>query len=354
VLERTDTPLAELTTLRLGGPAARLLEAREEAELIAAVGEADAAGRPLLLLAGGSNLVISDDGFPGDVIAIRTRGIQRRERGGDRVQLEVAAGESWDALVATAVADGLAGIECLSGIPGSTGATPIQNVGAYGQEVAETIVAVRAWDREAGTRVELGPADCGFAYRASAFKHSDRHLILSVVFELERSPLAAPIRYPELARAIGVEPGETPPLGGVREAVLGLRRGKGMVVDRADPDSVSAGSFFTNPIFSEREFDALKGRVAVRLGDGVQPPAWPAPEGGLKSSAAWLIERAGFGRGYGEGRAGISSKHTLALVNRGDATTAELLTVAREIRDGVEDAFGVRLRAEPTLVGAEL
>jgi UDP-N-acetylmuramate dehydrogenase len=350
---RAEIPLAELTTLRLGGPAERLLEAGEEGELLEAVASADREGRPLLLLAGGSNLVIADAGFRGDVVAVRTRGV-RFEPHGERVRVEAAAGEPWDELVARCIAEGLAGLECLSGIPGSTGATPIQNVGAYGQEVAETLVAVRAWDREAGRRVELGPSECGFSYRDSAFKRSDRHLLLSVVFELERSPMSLPVRYPELGRGIGVELGERAPLEAVRDAVLALRRSKGMVVDPADPDSVSAGSFFTNPILDEEQFARLRGRVAARLGANVQPPSWPSPDGGLKSSAAWLIERAGFERGYGAGRAGISAKHTLALVNRGGATTAELLALAREIRDGVEDAFGVRLRPEPTLIGAEL
>jgi UDP-N-acetylmuramate dehydrogenase len=248
----------------------------------------------------------------------------------------------------------LAGVECLSGIPGSTGATPIQNVGAYGQDVSETVVSVSAYDRRLKTIVELEPAQCGFGYRTSAFKGSDRYVVLRVSFALERSPLARGIRYAELARTLGVEPGGRPSLAATREAVLELRRGKGMVIDPADPDSVSAGSFFLNPILSREAFASVQRRAAQRLGEEVRVPVWPDADGSVKTSAAWLIERAGFHRGYGNGRAGISSKHTLAIVNRGGASSAELVAVAREMRDGVQDAFGVQLHPEPTLVGIEL
>jgi UDP-N-acetylmuramate dehydrogenase len=333
-----DAPLAPLTTLRLGGPAKRLVCVASEAELVEAVREAE---EPLLLLAGGSNLVLPDAGWPGLVVRIETRGVARD---GDAV--EVQAGEPWDDLVAATVADGLAGFECLSGIPGSVGATPIQNVGAYGQEVAETIVSVRALERATGEVAELAPADCGFAYRSSAFKRDPgRWVVLAVTFALERRELSGPLAYAELARTLDVRPGEGAPLAEVREAVLGLRRGKGMVLDPADPDSVSAGSFFTNPILSEEAFSALEQRAE-------RPPRFPEPDGRVKTSAAWLIERAGFQRGYGdpEGIA-ISSKHTLALTNRGGGTTAELLALAREIAAGVEERFGVTLQPEPTLVG---
>jgi UDP-N-acetylmuramate dehydrogenase len=227
-------------------------------------------------------------------------------------------------------------------------------VGAYGQDVSETIAAVGAYDRRAGTMVELEPRQCGFGYRSSAFKGSDRYLVLRVSFALERSPLARGIRYAELARALGVAPGDRPPLQDTREAVLELRRGKGMVIDPGDPDSVSAGSFFLNPLLSGEAFVALERRAAERLGEGTRVPVWPDADGCVKTSAAWLIERAGFHRGYGNGRAGISTKHTLAIVNRGGASSAELVGLAREMRDGVRAAFGVSLHPEPTLVGVEL
>jgi len=348
-----DVPLAPLTTLRLGGPARRLVHAGTEAELVEALRDADAAGEPVLVLAGGSNVVLPDEGWDGTVVRIETRGIERRADG-DRVLLTVAAGEPWEPVVAEAVAEGLAGVECLSGIPGSTGATPIQNVGAYGQEVSQTIAAVRVWDRDAGWERTLGPADCGFAYRTSALKGQDRLIVLSVTFALPRAAAGPPVAYAELARALGVEVGRRAPAGAVREAVLELRRGKGMVVDPDDPDSVSAGSFFTNPILCGREWDAFERRVAERLGDGARAPRFAAGDGCAKTSAAWLIERAGFRRGYARGRVALSGKHTLALTNRGGATTAELLDLAREVRDGVRDAFGVTLEPEPRLVGVSL
>lgn len=350
---REDVPLAELTTLRLGGPARRLVEATSSAELIAAVSAADRAGEPVLVIAGGSNLVVGDSGFDGVAVHVATRGLDV-VRVGDRVRLTVAAGEPWDGLVARSVADGLAGIECLSGIPGSTGAGPIQNIGAYGQEIASTLVSVSAYDREAGRAVTLDRERCAFAYRSSAFKRSARFVILAVALELDATPAGLPITYGQLAAELGVEPGARPPLAAVREAVLALRRAKGMLVDPADPDSVSAGSFFTNPILAAADFRELERRAAARLGPGARPPAWPEPGGGVKTSAAWLIERAGFRRGYGTGAVGVSAKHTLAIVNRGGATTAELIELARELRDGVHAAFGVTLAVEPTLVGVRL
>jgi UDP-N-acetylmuramate dehydrogenase len=316
--------LAELTTLRLGGPAERIVEARSEAELVEAV-RAGAA----LLLAGGSNVVIADAGVPGTVVRVLTRGV---ERDGDL--LVVQAGEEWDAFVARCVEDGKQGVECLSGIPGSVGATPIQNVGAYGQDVSETVEWVRVYDRVSGEVRTLTAAECGFGYRTSMFKHRDRHVVLAVAFRLRESAVSGPLRYGELSREVG----ERAPIAEVREAVLALRRGKGMVIDPDDPDSVSAGSFFTNPIVAP-----------AALPDGA--PSFPEPDGRVKTSAAWLIERAGFHRGYGDGRAGISTKHTLALVNRGGATTAELLALAREIAAGVRERFAIELVPEPKLVG---
>ena len=344
--QRTATPLAELTTLGLGGPARRLLTATTEAELVAAVTELDAAGEPLLLLAGGSNVVVADAGFDGTVVHVATRGV---ERDGDH--LVVQAGEPWDGVVARAGAEALAGVEALSGIPGSTGATPIQNVGAYGQDVSQTVVSVRVLDRRSGEVEELDAAACRFTYRHSAFKGRDERVVLAVRFALDAAPdgLSRPVAYGELARTLGVAVGERAPLGEVREAVLHLRRGKGMVVDPADPDSVSAGSFFTNPILDPAAFAALQARAAA---DGAgEPPGFAEPDGRVKTSAAWLIQRAGFEPGYGDGRVGISTKHALALVNRGGGTTAELVALAREVADGVQAAFGVTLVPEPVFVG---
>jgi UDP-N-acetylmuramate dehydrogenase len=335
-------------------------------ELVAQVWAADERGEPLLVLGGGSNLVIADAGFPGTAVRVATRGI-RHELDGDCVLLTVAAGEDWDTVVAGAVADGLAGLECLSGIPGLAGATPIQNVGAYGQEVAETLVAVRGYDRQRGEVVDLTAAECGFGYRTSVFKRSlrswsaggpavtGRHVVLGVTFRLARSAQSAPVRYAELARALGIGEGGQAPLAEVRSAVLGLRRGKGMVLDDADPDTRSAGSFFTNPVLDLAAFAELERTVAAGFGSAVRIPAYPAGPGQVKVPAAWLIERAGFTRGYpgGDG-ARISTKHTLALVNPGSATTATLLALAREIASRVRKAFGVDLAPEPVLVGATL
>ncbi|MGH2889712.1 MAG: UDP-N-acetylmuramate dehydrogenase [Solirubrobacteraceae bacterium] len=350
--ERRGVSLAELTTLRIGGPARRLVHTARDEQVIEAVTTADRAGEPLLVIAGGSNLVIADAGFDGTALRIGTRGVTIEDRD-DRARLTAAAGEPWDELVSRCVGEGLAGCECLSGIPGSVGAVPIQNVGAYGQQVSETIVSVRAYDRETGRVVALGHDDCGFGYRTSHLRHSARHVVLDVTFELARSPLAQPVRYPELARALELDPGAQPPLAAVRAAVLALRSRKGMVLDPGDPDSVSAGSFFVNPILSSQRFARLERRAAERLGPDARPPAWPEA-GGIKTSAAWLIERAGFDRGFGVGRVGLSSKHTLALVNRGGATAEELIGLARQVRLGVQEAFEVALEPEPTLVGISL
>lgn len=349
--ELHDAPLAPLTTFRLGGPATRLLTATTDDEVITAVREADDAGTPLLIIGGGSNLVIADKGFEGTALRIATEGLDLTGP-----ELELAAGETWTDVVARTVAKGLAGIECLAGIPGSAGATPIQNVGAYGQEVSSTITEVVAYDRHHGETVTLTNAECGFSYRHSRFKeHPDRYVVLRVRFRLEEADgLSAPIRYAETARVLGVEPGARAELAEVRRTVLGLRAGKGMVIDPADHDTWSAGSFFTNPILGAEQYAAFLDRVRRRLGEDVAPPAYPAGEGFTKTSAAWLIDKAGFTKGYGSGPARISTKHTLALTNRGEATTEDLLALAREVVVGVRDAFGVTLVNEPVTVGVSL
>ena len=337
--------LARHTTLRLGGAAGDWVEATGEDALLDAVRAADDAGTPLLLLAGGSNLVVADDGFPGAVVKVATRGVRVDQDACSGATVTVAAGEDWDAFVARAVAEGWVGVEALSGIPGSVGATPIQNVGAYGQEVAETIASVRCWDRQASVVRTLAAADCGFGYRTSRFKQDPgRYVVLSVTLQLRLGDLGAPVRYAELARSLGVEPGERAPMTRVREAVLDLRRGKGMVLDEADHDTWSAGSFFTNPQLAPEQ--------AVTLPEDA--PRWEQPDGRVKTSAAWLIERSGFARGHGNDRVSLSTKHTLALTNRGGATTADLLALAREVRDGVEQRFGVVLENEPVTVGCAL
>jgi UDP-N-acetylmuramate dehydrogenase len=408
---REQVRLSRFTTLELGGPARRFVVAGTDEEIIAAVRDADQRGEPLLVLGGGSNLVISDDGFPGTEIQVATKGIHRttgpddggpdeagprRPEPGTAVTLSVAAGEEWDTVVASCVAADLAGLECLSGIPGLSGATPIQNVGAYGQEVADTITRVRAYDRATAEVVELSAADCGFGYRTSAFKRSitapavtGRFVVLGVTFQLTSDRLSRPLRYGELAGALGLEaarpdqsrpdevapdhggPGQSSqdegaraPLGDVRSAVLRLRRGKGMVLDPGDPDSRSAGSFFTNPVLDAGQFAALRRVVDERCGPGVPIPQFPAEPGQVKVPAAWLIGQAGFQKGYaGAGRAGgyppgpaahISTKHTLALVNPGGASAAEVVGLAREIRDRVCAIFGVELASEPVLVGISL
>jgi len=350
------TRLSELTTLRLGGPAARMVDATSEEELVSLVRAADADGEPLLVLAGGSNVVVADEGFAGTVVRVATRGVEQLERSDGRIWLDVQAGEEWDALVAMCVDSDLGGIEALSGIPGSVGATPIQNVGAYGQEVADVIAAVHALDRVSGEIHALEVEECMFDYRSSVFKRDPgRWVVLRVGFAFEPGDESAPVRYAELARRLRIDEGERAPLADVRAAVLELRRGKGMVLDAADPDTVSAGSFFTNPILREHEFAQFAARAAERLGPEAVPPSWPAGQHRyVKTSAAWLIERAGFTRGYGDpGGIAISSKHTLALTNRGAGTTAELVALAREIAGGVRDAFGVELVPEPVLVGLE-
>lgn len=350
----SGVPLAPHTTLGLGGPARQLVEARSRAELVAAVEEADLRRAPLLILGGGSNLVVSDEGFAGTVVKIGTRGVTVDETDEARVVVTAEAGEPWDDVVALAVSRGWSGVECLSGIPGQVGAVPMQNVGAYGQDVGETIRAVHTWDRDARRLVVFDRDDCRFAYRSSVFRGRDRHVILAVTFAFERRAESQPLRYAELTGALGIATSARAPLAQVRDTVIALRRKKGMVVDAADPDTASAGSFFTNPIVDAAELERVRQRVAPRLREGERMPSFAEPDGRTKLSAAWLIERAGFTKGHAVGRAAISHKHALALTNRGGATTEELLALARRIRDGVEDAFGVRLENEPVFVGVRL
>jgi UDP-N-acetylmuramate dehydrogenase len=339
---------ADYTTVGLGGPARRFVRAATEEDLIEAVAKADADGEPLLVLGGGSNLVVADRGFDGTVVQVATAGLRRGPGPG---LVTVAAGEDWDAVVAGTVAAGLAGLECLSGIPGKAGATPIQNVGAYGQEVADTITAVRTYDRVT-KEIDIFPNDrCGFGYRTSVFKRDDarRHIVLSVTFQLAGQSAGLPVRYAELASALGVSPGDQVASTQVRSAVIDLRRRKGMVIDSADPDTRSAGSFFVNPVLDGAAL------AAVEAAAGTPVPRFDAGDGLVKVPAAWLIERAGFAKGYSRGDgARISAKHTLALVNSGSATTEGLLALARQIRDGVRDVFGVSLTPEPVLIGVAL
>jgi UDP-N-acetylmuramate dehydrogenase len=333
--------LAPLTTLRLGGPARRIVEAPSADAVVHAIRTADADGEPLLLLGGGSNVVVCDDGWPGTVVRVASTGRTVVPRADGSALLVVEAGEEWDEVVSAAVTDGLGGLECLSGIPGRTGATPVQNVGAYGVEIADLLVDVDLYDRRADVvREHVPAAELGLAYRTSTLKGRDDTVVLRVRMRLTQDGRSAPIRYAELARTLGVEQGERVPVEQAREAVLGLRRGKGMVLDPDDHDTWSAGSFFTNPVVAE---DAAPAGA----------PRWPAGPGRVKLPAAWLIEKAGFRRGHrgAGGRAALSTKHVLALTNRGGSSTSDLLSLAAEVRDGVRAAFGITLHAEPVLVG---
>ncbi|MFL6063753.1 MAG: UDP-N-acetylmuramate dehydrogenase [Friedmanniella sp.] len=337
--------LAAHTTLRVGGPVRRMLTPETEGDLVQAVRDLDAAGEPVLILGGGSNLLVADSGFDGTVVKVATRGIDSDVASCSGAVLTVAAGEPWDAFVASTLEQEFSGLETMAGIPGLVGATPIQNVGAYGTEVSQLITTVRTLDRSTGRVRTFFAVECGFGYRSSRFKNElGRYLVLSVTFQLRLGSLSAPIRYPELARALGVEVGARVPAREVAAAVLQLRRGKGMVLDDADTDSWSAGSFFTNPVLDAERAEALPAGA----------PRFPQPDGRVKTSAAWLIDHAGFGKGFGEGPARVSSKHSLALTNRGAATADDVLDLARQIRAGVESSFGITLVPEPVLVGCEL
>jgi UDP-N-acetylmuramate dehydrogenase len=361
--------LAELTTLRVGGPAERYVVASTTQQLLDAVLDADRVGEPWLVLGGGSNVLVGDEGVEGVVVRVATRGIERLadSAGSSRpVRLRVQAGESWDALVAHTVENGWGGMEALSGIPGSTGAAPIQNIGAYGQEFSESLVSIEVLDLDTAERLTVPAPALGLGYRTSAIKRGWRAVVLSVDLALERTDhaLSRPVAYAQLAESLGVSVGDRAPLVGVRAAVLSLRASKGMVLDDADPNSVSAGSFFTNPIVSETFARSLpvgaprwpqqlpRHAVAAPLGD--EPVAPPEPvEGTVKLSAAWLIEHAGIARGFalpGSG-ASVSKKHTLALTNAsGRATAADIAQLALYMQTRVMGEFGVVLHPEPVFV----
>lgn len=337
-----QAPLASLTTLRTGPVADRLITAVSTEQIVAAVTELDAEGAAPLLLAGGSNVVIADDLAGLAVLRLASAGITVD---GNLVRAE--AGACWDDVVTAALAAGLGGLECLSGIPGSAGATPVQNVGAYGVEVADRLTRVLLADRRTGDVGWVPAADLGFGYRHSVLKNTADAVVLEVEFALDSAGRSAPVRYRELADALGVQVGTSADPAEVRAAVLALRAAKGMVLDPADHDTWSAGSFFTNPVVSAEEFERVQAAASGPV------PHYPAPDG-VKLAAGWLVEKSGFGRGYRVGRAGLSTKHALALTNRGGATSADLLALARTVRDGVRAAFGITLHPEPVLVGCSL
>ncbi len=347
-----DVPLAPLTTLRIGGPARYFAEARAEDEMLEAFSFAELKRLPIFILGGGSNALVADEGFPGLVIHVSFKGVSWRDEG-DKVTVIAQAGEDWDELVRQCVERDLAGVECLSGIPGSVGGTPVQNVGAYGQEVSETIISVRVFDRSAGRFAELSNAECQFSYRASIFNLTarDRYVVTSVTYALK--PHAEPaIRYPDLKNFFS-NTSAKPSLGEAREAVRTIRARKAMLISPDDPDCRSAGSFFKNPVITTETFSMIE-TIAMEqrlIYNHERVPSFHAQDGKVKIPAAWLIEHAGFQKGYCRGRVGISSKHTLAIINRGGATAQEVTVLMKEIQEGVEERFGVSLTPEPVFVG---
>jgi UDP-N-acetylmuramate dehydrogenase len=341
-----NAPLAPLTTLGVGGLARWFVQATSEAEVADAAGWAREREIPLFVLGGGSNLLVADAGFEGLVLHVGLRGIEVEEVEGERVY-RVAAGVDWDAFVARAVGENCAGIECLAGIPGTVGGTPVQNVGAYGQEVASVIERVSAFDLERREFVELTSAECGFSYRRSRFNSDDRGRFIVTRVDYRLRPGGAPtIAYPDLQRVLGERTAVegVPSLTEVAGVVRQIRRSKGMLLVEGDPDCRSAGSFFKNPVITGEQF----GEISKC---GASPPSFPGGPGMVKVPAAWLIEQAGFCKGYALGAAGISSRHTLALVNRGGATAAEILGLAQQIVARVEEQFGIRLETEPVMLG---
>jgi UDP-N-acetylmuramate dehydrogenase len=351
VLLLENIPLAPLTTIKIGGPARYFVEAKNIGEVQEAINFAHSRNLPLFVLGGGSNLLIADAGWPGLVLKIAIQGINQRSGHDDdgKTLFDAGAGESWDKFVSHAVMARCAGVECLSGIPGSVGGTPVQNVGAYGQEVAETIASVQVLDLKDNQVRELCPEACEFSYRASIFNTTERgrFIVLRVTYAL--MPGGQPrIAYTDLQRHF--EGRETPPdLAETREAVRHIRARKGMLITPGDPDCQSAGSFFKNPVLSEEQHEDLKQRAAAR---GLTVPSYPALDARRKVSAAWLVERSGFTKGFGYGRVGISTRHALAIINRGQATAADVLALKEQIQHRVEEIWGVPLEPEPVIVGA--
>ena len=339
-----NVPLAPLTTFGIGGVARYFIKALDEMAVVEAVHWAKDKGLSVFTLGGGSNLLVADTGFNGLVVKVAIRGIEWGA-GNGKTTVAAGAGESWDSLVSLAVERGLAGIECLSGIPGSVGGTPVQNVGAYGQEVSEVLAGVHAYDRKNDRIVDLSRDDCGFTYRSSIFNTSakDRYVVLRVAFTLNQNGAPA-IRYPDLMREFEGKSG-TPTLAEVRAAVRRIRQRKAMLLVEGDSDCRSAGSFFKNPILTEPQFNTLQSIA------GAGTPRYAAEGGMVKTAAAWLIEQAGFSKGYSLGPVGLSTKHTLALVNKGGAKAEDVLRLAREIRARVHDRFGIDLAPEPVLLG---
>ncbi len=348
MLLQENVPLAPFTTLQIGGPARFFVEARLLSDVQEAVRLAQSRSLPLFVLGGGSNLVISDAGWPGLVLKVAIAGIERMDDHERRIQFAVGAGESWDDFVAQAVGANCAGVECLSGIPGSVGGTPVQNVGAYGQEVSNTIQSVEVFDLKDSQVRELCAEACGFAYRSSIFNNSERgrFIILRVTYAL--TPEGNPhVEYADLKRHFEGR-ATAPSLAEVREAIRQIRARKGMLIVEGDPDCRSAGSFFKNPVVSEEQHQELEGQAAAK---GLKLPSYPALEKNRKLSAAWLVEHSGFARGYTLGQAGISNKHALALINRGGASAAEIIALKNQVQQRVVEIWGVRLEPEPVFVG---
>ncbi len=347
MLVQENIPLAPRTTLQVGGPARFFVEAKTEEDVCSALDFARLRKLPLFILGGGSNLLVSDAGWPGLVLKVGIGGVRQSAREG-RALFEVGAGEEWDKFVELSVSRGCSGIECLSGIPGSVGGTPVQNVGAYGQEVAETIQTVSALDLESLQLREFSREECGFSYRASIFNRTERgrYVILKVSYAL--TPGGVPrIQYADLKKYFAGRQ-ELPSLSDVREAVRKIRASKGMLITPGDPDCRGAGSFFKNPIVFAEQYKDL-GKRAAEL--GLEVPSYPGLEARHKISAAWLVEHSGFSRGFSAGRVGISSKHTLAIVNRGGASAADIIALKESIQSKVEQIWGVHLEAEPVMVG---
>jgi len=337
------TDLSKYTSLRVGGPATKIIQVATEAQIITAIEEAG--DTPILIMGGGTNVLIADKGFEGIVIRISNNSVQSEVDACSGATLTIGAGEDWDVFVQTTISGGFAGLETLSGIPGTVGASPIQNIGAYGHEVSEFITRVRTYDRQEKVIKTFTNSECQFSYRNSIFKaHPGRYVVLDVQFQIRRGEFSDPITYLELAKKLGIDPGDKATVIATRTAVLQLRASKGMLLSADDHDSWSAGSFFTNPIISQQAADALPNAA----------PKWPLNDGRVKISAAWLIENAGMHKGDEVGGARISSKHVLALTNSGDATAADIAELARRARDHVQEIFGITLEAEVNLIGIEI